>query len=140
MPNTNAGFITEQVELQRPKVLVGNCGTLLEKCLQQKEKFFIDEEVVNIVKPDEFIESEIPLISPSTGLLETPSTQDKQVMCKFLIDPNVKIGRLLSLESTIAKNLNGIYRVDTINYGGDYDGQDWSMETIMTKAEGYTAV
>ena len=48
----------------------------------------------------------------------------------MLIDPSVRIGSRISLKSTVAPHLNGIYKVEDANYNGDNYGDEWSQTCI----------
>jgi hypothetical protein len=140
MPNTNKGKITAQNQLIRAKVLVGSSSKLIEEQLLENEKFFIDEEKIYILKDDEMVGEEAAVISPETGLLGMPSKEKDIVTADVLMDPNVKIARPAKLESKYAPNMNGIYRVEKIDYKGDYDGNDWSMSVEMKIANNFKEI
>lgn len=86
---------------------------------------------------------EAVLISSETGLVDIPfyssgeieklDTDPKRrtgVQFKALINPNVQVGKLIRLESTVMPVLNGFYRVAAIRYYGDYRGNDWYMDCV----------
>lgn len=140
MPNTNKGVISKRNPITRPKVLVGSSSKLIEEQLQKDENFFIDEERVNIIKDNEYISDSAIVINASTGLLNTP-TRDKNVIdASLLLNPLIKLGSLVSLETITATHLNGICRVDAIAYNGDYEGNDWKMDVEMKIAENFKKV
>ena len=140
MPNTNKGKITLQNQLTRAKVLVGSSSKLIEEQLLEDENFFIDEEKVYILKDNEMIGEEAAVISPETGMLGMPSKEKNVVSVDILMDPHIKIARPAKLESKLAPSLNGIYRVDKIDYKGDYDGNDWTMSVEMKIANNFKEI
>ncbi len=86
---------------------------------------------------------EAVLISAETGLIDIPfyssgeleklDTDPKRrtgVQFKALINPNVQVGKLIRLESTVMPVLNGFYRVAALRYYGDYRGNDWYMDCV----------
>jgi len=86
---------------------------------------------------------EAVLISADTGLIDIPfyssgeleklDTDPKRrtgVQFKALINPNVQVGKLIRLESTVMPVLNGFYRVAALRYYGDYRGNDWYMDCV----------
>jgi len=133
MPNTGKGKITEQNNLVRPKVLVGNSIKLIEQQLNDDETWYIDNEKLNIIKENEVISSFVPLISAKTGLINTPQRQNQKVTFDTLMNPTVKIGGKAQLESKTAPHLNGVYKVESMGYKGDYHGSDWSQSITGLK-------
>jgi len=127
MPNTTIGKINERPVLARPKVLVGNSLKLIEETIGFGETWYIDNEQLYIVADDEVISRFIPLVSAATGLISTPSRQNKEVTFETRMNPSIKIGNRSQLESITAPHLNGIYRIETISYSGDNYGDAWNM-------------
>lgn len=125
VPTITRGRINPRLELIRPKVLVGNPINLINSDLRESEKWFIEDEQLNVIDIKQVTSNYIPKISAKTGLIETPTRQEQKVTIKILINPSVKIGRLLKLESTTAPHLNGIYKIYNITYNGDNYGQSW---------------
>lgn len=137
MTNTAKGRITEQNTLIRPKVLVGNSAKLIEQGLNAGETYYIDEEKLYIIKDDEVVGGLLPVVSPATGLINTPERADKQVTFSTMLNPTIKIGGQVKLESATAKHLNGVYRVETITCQGEYEGETWDQEITCRLANGF---
>lgn len=127
MPNTATGVISKKDALTRPKVVVGNSYTELEKSLNPDETMYIDNGVINIIKVDEAIRLTTTVVNAETGLKSTPTRENQKVTFETVLNPAVKIGHLIKLESKTAPHLDGVYKVDTINYEGDNYGQDWTQ-------------
>lgn len=140
MPHTGRGAITDIGEQIRPKVMVGSSSKLVEEILKPDETFYIDEEKLYIIKDDEVVNEFIPVVAPSTGLINTPERDSKRVTFTSLMNPQIKIGGLVELRSTSAEHLNGIYKVRTISYKGDLEGDSWSQECTGFLAKGYKVV
>lgn len=77
------------------------------------------------------------LISPTTGLIETPSyaspdgkkikdadTKKEGVKFKALLNPLLQPGQAVKLESEV---INGTFRINGIEMKGDWRGSDWSV-------------
>lgn len=124
MPNLTAGQISRRGDLIRPRVLVGNAAKLLED-VANGDELFIDQEQVYIIKSDEAVTLNAVEVSPNTGLLNTPERDQGIITFETMLNPAIRLGGVVSLESTTAPHLNGIYRVDTITYKGDYEGTEW---------------
>jgi len=137
LPNTAKGKIGPMGDLVRPKVLVGNSVAVAQEMLGPDQKWFIDDERLNILRPNEVVSSFVPLISAETGLLNTPAAQKKEVTLVTMMNPSVKVGGLFKLVSVTAPHLNGVYKTSIINYSGDTDGNDWQQQITATVAENY---
>lgn len=140
MPTVKQGKITEQSPLLRPRVLVGNSFKLIEQNLEENETFYIDDGVIHIIKEKEVTSSYIPLVNSSTGLLNSPDLAEKEVFFETQMNPLIKIGCLIQLESLYEKRLNGIYKVNTIHYTGDYFGSDWKQEVFCVACNDYKVI
>jgi len=127
MPNTDEGKITERPMLTRPKVLVGNSAQLIDEMVGPGETWYIEDERLYIIKDNEVTSRFIPVVSAATGLISTPTRSSQQVTFQTLINPTVKIGVRVQLESTTAPFMNGIYKIETITYSGDNYGDAWSQ-------------
>ena len=133
MPNTTRARISERPVVNRAKVLVGNSLKLVENNLKDDETYYIDEGKLYIIKQNEVVSDIIPLVNASTGLLNTPTKKKYEVTFSTLLNPNIRIGCQVKLESIYAENLNGTYKVLTITYRGDSTGTDWSQEVICVR-------
>lgn len=140
MPTVKQGKITEQSPLLRPRVLVGNSFKLIEQNLEENETYYIDDGVMHIIKEKEVTSSYIPLVNSSTGLLNSPDLAEKEVFFETQMNPLIKIGCLIQLESLYEKRLNGIYKVNTIHYTGDYFGSDWKQEVFCVACNDYKVI
>lgn len=133
MPNTTRARISERPVVNRAKVLVGNSLKLVENNLKDDETYYIDEGKLYIIKQNEVVSDIIPLVNASTGLLNTPTKKKYEVTFNTLLNPSIRIGCQVKLESIYAENLNGTYKVLTITYRGDSMGTDWSQEVICIR-------
>jgi len=139
MPNTNKGKITTLGPRVRPKVLVGSTANLIQENLKDNETFFIDNEQLNVIKEDELLSDYTVEVSSDTGLLNAPLKQETFIIAETLMNPVIKCGGQVKLISDII-TLNDLYRVDTIEYAGDYRGQDWKQTLYMRKSTGFKVV
>lgn len=135
MPNTVIGKISPQLKpLLRPRVLHGNSYELLIRMFPN-HNVFIDNGALYIVGDNEVIDlkSDVPVISPQNGLLNTPYRQFRKVTIVSLINSSIRLQGLVRLESQTQPHLNGDYRVESVTYKGDNWSNDWSQQII-----GYT--
>lgn len=137
MPTATMGNFTLQAEFIRPRVLVGNCNKIFQQSLDPNQYYFIDDNKVNLIKKDEFLPNYIAIVSPETGLMNTPERQNGLVSFETMMNPVIKIGGLVDLTSVTATYLNGIYRVEQIVTRGDNYGQDWKQTIVCILAQGF---
>lgn len=140
MPNTSKGKVTTNRTISnRPTVLVGNSYKLLGSTLTG-QRFFIDDEALNIINDDEVLSDVIPIVEAATGLLNTPVREEKKVTIQTILNPALRIGNLYQLYSVYAKHLNGVYKIETISYDGDYEGSNWFQTVVGTLTKDYKVI
>lgn len=140
MTNTDVGRITDRPVLSRPKVLVGNSLRLIEDTIGPDETWYIDNEQLYVVKDTEVVSRFIPVVNAATGLISTPSKESNEVTFETILNPTIRIGRRVSLQSTTAPHLNGIYKIETISYAGDNFGDAWDQVCTGKLAKGVTVL
>lgn len=136
MPNTKKGKIGAQKDLGRPKILVGNSMETVQDMLDPDQRWFIDDERLNIIGGDEVVSAYIPVVSAETGLMNVEPKKKDLVLITWM-NPSIKVGGLLRLISTVSPGANGIYKVKMITYNGDIEGSDWTQKVSCTIAENY---
>jgi len=137
MPNTGRGKITARNALSRPKVMVGNTAQIIDNLTEIGETWYIENEQLYIIKDNEVTSRFIPLVTAQTGLISTPTRENKLTTFQTLMNPAIKIGNLAALESTTAPYLNGTYQIRTISYQGDNYGDEWSQTCTGRPLPGY---
>jgi len=122
------GAISLPSQLTRPKVMVGNSIQLLDDFLEDGYSWYIDNGKLNIINENgEALQGFIPVVSPETGLITTPSREMSIITFDTLINPSIVLGGLCQLISTVAPHINGKHKVYEIGFKGDYDGDSWQM-------------
>ena len=58
----------------------------------------------------------------------------------YKLDALLRIGGLMQLASLYDKRFNGIYKINTIHYTGDYSGSDWKQEISCIACNDYKVV
>lgn len=140
MPNTKKGKITpNRPNTSRPRVLVGNSYKLIGRTVST-QKWYVDDETLNIINDDEVISEFIPIVEAATGLINTPSREEKKVTAQTMFNPALRVGGLFQLKSVTAPHLNGIYKIETISYDGDYEGSNWTQNVTAVLAGEYKVV
>lgn len=142
MKNTQLGLVTTQKETLRPKVLVGNSHKLIERNLQFDEDYFIDDEKIYILKKNEVISDYSAVVNSETGLLTTPTityetegeddnkNEIEKISFDSLMNPTIRVAGLVNLKSLYETKLNGVYKVESIQYNGEYDSNNWKQTVI----------
>ena len=122
------GVISLPSKLTRPKVMIGNSIQLIDDFLEDGYSWYIDNGKLNIINQDgEALKGFVPLVSPGTGLITTPTREMSMITFDTLMNPSILLGGLVQLESTVAPHINGRHKVFEINFKGDYDGDNWLM-------------
>lgn len=137
MPNTKKGKIGAQADITRPKILVGNSMATIQDMLDPGQRWFIDDERLNILGGNEVVSSFVPVVSAETGLINTPEADKKEVTLTTMLNPSIKVGGLYQLISVTAPHRNGIYKCKLITYSGDTDGSDWTQRVTGEIAENF---
>lgn len=140
MPNTARGSITNQTQLIRPKVLVGNSMRIVQDMLEPDENFFIDDEQLFILRDNEVRSGFVPLVSAKSGLMDTPSSSKGDTQFHTMMNPSLRVGGLCLLESVSAPDLNGVYKITSIAYAGDTHGNEWQQVVTGKLSPDYKVV
>ncbi len=89
-----------------------------------KDSLFIDMETINYLNDNDSIKTgtEPRKFDSSTGLLSTPILQKSIISFDTLLEPAVRLGELIDVETTINTRFNGQYRVDGLKHSGTISG------------------
>jgi hypothetical protein len=114
----------------------------------------IQDGALTIIPQTSYIPGTPMLISPQTGLIGVPEQTQNGIEAKILLNPQVKIGQLVKLDSkainllrygidyqsqsdnyrlslSVKTNADGLYYVLSCNHTGDTRGQPWYTDLIM---------
>lgn len=95
-------------------------------------KVFIDNEKINYLNDDEFINQTLD-INSSNGLLSTPKRQGQYVIIETLFEPEIKAGCKVNFTSTVNPYFNGTYKAIGIYHFGTISGSE--VGAVTTKLE-----
>lgn len=113
----SAGAIGEiPGQKKRGVVCLGNTIELIKR--ETGNKFFIDLEKINVLKDNEVIIGDVPLINSDTGLLGTPQRQDSYLTIDMVFEPRITIGQVIEVQSDIQKQFNGQFKVIGASHAG----------------------
>ncbi len=116
-PNLKQGAIGDiPGTLQRPAVLDGNTYTLINKYTGNLVN--VDLEKVNVLTDKEVLSGVVPLIDPSTGLLDTPRRDDAYLTIRTLFEPRIVMNQAVQLQSVTLPQYNGQYKVIGVQHQG----------------------
>jgi hypothetical protein len=120
-----------------------------------KMSWNINDSRLSIIPLQSYIPSgNVPVISPSTGLIGVPEQTQNGLAVRVLLNPNIKIGQLVKLETTAINQLrygldsesfgnnvalalsatriraDGLYYCMIASHSGDTRGQEWYTDLI----------
>ncbi len=139
LDDVDKGKITQEKKLTRPKVVIGNPIKMLKE-YNNKNLVYIDDGKLFITDPKEnaYEVSVVPVISPQTGLISTPTRQSMITTARTQMNASIKLGGYVVLRSTTASYINGVYKVISMTIAGDNYGSDWYQDVTMIPIEGFT--
>lgn len=122
MPTVNIGAVSEfEAESSRGLALAGNSWDTIRK-LNEDGHNFIDNELVYVLKKNEFIIADTVDLNSDTGLIGTPCVVNLyQTDVQMIFEPRVKIGMVVNLLSRESR-FNGRYIVKGISHRGTISG------------------
>lgn len=120
------GFKAGMDEFAKGISLNGSASKELTKILEAAGySWSIQDGEVQVLGAKETVGEGVHL-SPETGLVGSPeSSSDGYVKVKSLLQPELRPGRLVQLDSASFK---GSYRIDRAEFRGDTHGADWYAE------------
>lgn len=117
---------------RRPYSVCSTCSQEMDRIARQNKLYWsMQNEAMEIVPGDGYIEA-AAFLSPSTGLIGTPTITDNGVQVEALLNPEVRPNRKVVIESqTLSMNAEGgAYRVSEATYTGD--NRDGDFRVIIT--------
>lgn len=85
------------------------------------KKFFIDKGKAHLLNDNEYIAGEVLLVTPQTGLLQTPQLEEFNLHLDLIFEPRLNVGYLIQIQSlsTDKKNqINKLWRVNSVKHRG----------------------
>ena len=117
---------------KRPYSMCGTCSREMDRIGRSHGLYWsMQNEALEIVPGDGYIEA-AAFLSPSTGLVGTPTITDNGVRAEALLNPEIRPNRKVVIESqTLSMNAEGgAYRVSEVIYTGD--NRDGDFRVIIT--------
>lgn len=98
---------------------------LTDICRSADLEWSIQDGVLQILDRGKALEGMAVLLSPSTGLIGSPTIDHKGIVTfKALIQPDLRPGHKVTFDTRALKVTQG-YRIQECEYVGDTSGQDW---------------
>ena len=101
---------------QRGYVIAGNAYDILQEYTSKKA--FIDLGELNILSDNECIRPSVRVIDADTGLLGIPRLDGLRVTIETIFEPRINIGEFIEVQSSVAKQFNGQYKVAAVQHKG----------------------
>jgi len=109
--------------LPRGKVLHGSSRDHLRRISKSSgSTWSIQDGVIQIVQAGKLAGNQAVLLSPSTGLVDSPEETEGGITITCLLNPMLRINSLVNLKNT---DFDGPYSVMAIEYKGDNRGNGW---------------
>ncbi len=145
--------------LPRGKVMFGMARDYLETVARTTQTLWsIQDGKLQIVPETSYAPGEIPVINAKTGMVGMPEQTANGIKVRMLLNPSVKIGRLIQLDnlsiqryeyglsvpdqitnqnSALQNKINGdgFYYVMTADIWGDTRGNDWYTEIVCLSVD-----
>ncbi len=67
-------------------------------------------------------DTDVKIVSPSTGLIQSPSKTDKGIAFQMLLEARIRPGSIISLQS---ENVSGLYKATQVVHEGDNFDRPW---------------
>lgn len=114
-------FPDELPPFKRPYTVCGGCKRELDNIGRGKDFYWsVQNGTMEIIPGDGYI-GDIVILSPSTGLIDTPTITDNGVKAKALLNPEIRPNRRVQIKSEVLEMNaeNSEYRVSECTYAGD---------------------
>lgn len=103
----------------RARTIVGNTWNVMVQVASDEGGLaYIDNGQVKIMKPEEAIKGDIPVITSDSGLFTTPQRRGSFLEFDMLFEPRMTVGQFLQLDSRFSKEYNGTYKVIGFKHTG----------------------
>jgi hypothetical protein len=142
----NISQTLSEAKLTRGKVVFGLAKDYLRQIAKSENAtFYIEDNMVNIIKATDLPQGQVIDLSPASGLIGVPAQSEYGVTIKCLLNPKIKINTLVHVDNSLIReqrreinqflraiDSDGLYRVIKIAYTGDTRGDEWyaNLETI----------
>ena len=118
--------------LPRAKVLFGNTRDILNQVARNTDaNWSIQDGELVVLPPDRVLDNEGVLINMQTGMIHSPEQTSDGLKLQCLINPSLKVGGLVKVNSIIDPVYNGEYKIVRVKYKGDSHTDEWKNELTV---------
>lgn len=117
---------------KRPYTVCGGCKRELDTLSRGYDFYWsVQNGTLEIIPGSGYI-GQIVLISPETGMIDTPTITDNGVKVSALLNPEVRPNRRVRVESQVLEMnaADGEYRVSEVSYSGDNRNGDFRIDIV----------
>jgi hypothetical protein len=102
--------------LVRGNTYCGNPADLLREITGGA--FFVSNGRAYCLRDNEAFQGELPVLSPASGLRNTPVRENSFVHLEMILEPRLKVGQIVKLESLTGEGMNGEWKVVSLRHQG----------------------
>lgn len=131
-------FPDDLPDFKRPYTVCGTCKRELDTLSRGRDFYWsLQNETMEIIPGNGFVGG-IVMLSPETGLIDTPTITDNGVKFKALLNPEIRPNRRVRIKSqTLEMNAeNGEYRVSECTFAGDNREGDFTVSGTGESVKG----
>ncbi len=123
-------FPDELPKLKRPYSMCGSCTREMDRLGRSHGFYWSSQNGVMEIVPGDGTIGGVVLISPQSGMVDTPTITDNGVKVSSLLNPEIRPGRRVRIESeTLEMNAEGgVYRVSQCTYAGSNRDADFIVQ------------
>lgn len=133
LKNIQQGYITKMTPINigsRGRSFNGKTWDILSNI--NDVEVFINNEKIYIMKANEVLINNILLLNNDTGIMNEPQEFDGYLEVESLFEPNAEINNLVQLNSELAREYNGEYKLLGVNHKLEISKIGKSSEGITT--------
>lgn len=123
-------FPENMEDFKRPYSMCGACSREMNTIGRGKGFYWsIQNGTMEVIPGDGHLPG-VVLLSPTSGLIGTPTITDNGVKAQALLNPEIRPNRTVKIESEVLEmnGEDGIYRVSQIEYSGDNRGGSFQVD------------
>jgi hypothetical protein len=123
---------------KRPYATCGSCAMEMNTIGRGKKFYWnIQNQAMEIIPGDGYI-GMVAVISPETGMIDTPTITDNGCRVSTLLNPEIRPNRRVKVESSVIEMNadNGIYRVTEASFRGDNFDGDFRVDVTGEAVKG----
>lgn len=124
--------------------LDGNAFKLLKTYAGRDREVWITDGEVNVMKTSQALKGTVRKISAENGLLNVPQHKGGSLVLDMVFEPRLTIGQVVEVESTIAPEFNGQYKIIGLKHKGIISstqaGQATTTVELLSGSRTYSVV